>query len=411
MRITVYVLRFIRKCSRNLSFFDRIAVVIKDFPTSGELIISGSEVRQAKLVSGYLTQRAHFQREFDTLREGRELLNGHHLRSLYPQIRVGLLRVDGRLKHCSLSDDEKYPVILPVSCTLTDLVLKYCHHLSLHGGGQLTLALVRRMFWVIKGKLKVKTFIRNCISCKRFNAVKIYQLMGDLPAERVRPARPFLNSGVYYAGPFRLRTSRHRGYKSYKGYFVIFICMSTKAVHLEVVSSYDSEGFISAFRRFISRRGPCLNLFSDQGTNFVGADAELRLMHSAGSDFYRSTERSLSRGGTSWHFNPPVAPHFGGIWEAAMKSVKYHLKRVVGETILTYEEFSTLLCQVEACMNCRPLTPLSDDATESLVLTPAHFLIVESSLLITEPRITDEKVSPLQRWRRMQQITQSFWDC
>ena len=135
-------------------------------------------------------------------------------------------------------------------------------------------------------------------------------------------------------------------------------------MHLGVVSSYVSEGFITAFKRFVSRRGPCPQLFSDQGTNFVGADAELRLMHSAGSDFHYATGRSLSAIGTSWRFNLPGAPHFGGIWEAAVKSVKYRLKRIVGEAILTYEEFATFLCQVEACLNSRPsrlslMTPLN----------------------------------------------------
>ena len=215
--------------------------------------------------------------------------------------------------------------------------------------------------------------------------------MGDLPAKRVQPARPFANSGVDYGGPFLLKTSRHRGYQPYKGYFDIFVCLCTKTVHLEVVAGYDTTAFIAAFKRFVSRRDPYFSLLSDQSTNFVVADDELRRMHSAGSSFRFAITRDLERAGTVWSFNPPGTPHFGGIWEAVVRSTKFHLKRIVGEAIVTYEKFATLLCQIEACLNSRPLIPLTEDASASLVLTPAH--------------------SPLQRWKRMQQFTQRFWDC
>ena len=125
--------------------------------------------------------------------------------------------------------------------------------------------------------------------------------------------------------------------------------MSTKAVHVEAVTGYDTEAFIAAFSGFVSKRGPRAKLFSDQGMNFVGADAELRKMFKRGDELSRFVSRDISRNGTLWKFNPPAAPHFGGIWEAAVKSVKHHLKRVVGESKLTLEEMSTLLFRIEAC--------------------------------------------------------------
>ena len=235
--------------------------------------------------------------------------------------------------------------------------------------------------------------------------------MGDLPAKRVQPARPFAHSRVDYAGPFLLKTSRHRGYKSYKGFFVVFLCLCTKAVHLEVVTGYDSAAFIAAFRRFVSRRGPCLSLLSDQDTSFIGTDAKLRRMHSTGSSLNFSVTRDLELEGTVWSFNPLAAPHFGGIWEAAMISTKYHLKRIIGESILTYEKFATLLCQVEAFLNSRSLVSLSEVASDSVVLTQSRFLIGETPFLFAESRLTNEVIPPLQRWKRMQQFTQRFWDC
>ena len=125
----------------------------------------------------------------------------------------GLIRMGGRLKHSSLAEDEKYPIILPASSRFTDLIIPYCHHLTLRGGVQLSLAITRCLFWIIKGKLKVKVVIHACIQCKRFRAEKTLQLMGDLPNKRVQPSRPFSHSGVDYAGPFLRRTLRHSGHK------------------------------------------------------------------------------------------------------------------------------------------------------------------------------------------------------
>ena len=190
----------------------------------------------------------------------------------------------------------------------------------------------------------------------------------------------------------------------------MFVCFVTKAVHLEVVSGYDSPSFIAAFRRFTARRGHCAELWSDQAKNFIGADKDLRAMLKESSEFSLQTAESLTRLGTRWHFNPPAAAHFGGLWEAAVKSAKHHLKRVIGDHTLTFEELSTLLCQIEACLNSRPLWPLQDEPTDVLPLTPAHFLIGSPSYLLPEPRVTDENIPPLQRWRLLSQQLQSFWD-
>lgn len=410
-RISVYIFRFIRKILAKVSFQEKVASILLDFPLpSQEINIRPKELRQSKLVWSYLTQRSYFATERKILQEGRELPKSHAWKSLNPSLSGCLIRVGGRLRHAILEADEKFPLILPLDSAFTRLVVDHFHSSTLHGGAQLTLTNIRGQFWIVRGKIAVKKFIRSCIKCNRYQASKPYQLMGDLPRHRVEPARPFLHAGVDYAGPFLIRSSRMRGHKAYKGYIAIFVCMCTKAVHLELVSGYDSEAFIAAFSRFDARRGPCAKLFSDQGTTFVGADAELKSMFRKGTEFCRFVDRKLSEEGTQWHFNPPAAPHFGGIWEAAVKSVKHHLKRVVGETKLTFEEMYSLLCRVEACLNSRPLLPLTDDPTDLAVLTPAHFLIGNSSILFIEPRIVDEVVPPMKRWRRVTQMTQHLWD-
>ncbi|KMQ81863.1 hypothetical protein RF55_24938 [Lasius niger] len=156
--------------------------------------------------------------------------------------------------------------------------------------------------------------------------------MGSLPRARVTPSRPFQYTGVNFAGPIWLRTFKSRSHKAYKAYVSVFVCFSSQAVHLDVVSDYSSDAFLAAFRRFIARRGVCQAIYSDCGINFVGADSQLKaLFREVSNDTQRIIGR-LADDGIRWHFNPPAAPHFGGLWEAAVKALKHHLQRVIGET-------------------------------------------------------------------------------
>lgn len=169
-----------------------------------------------------------------------------------------------------------------------------------------------------------------------------------------------------------------------------------------------TEAFLAAFRRFVSRRGLCSTLYSDRGTNFVGADPKLREL------FGRATRNcqiadALANEGVQWRFNPPAAPHFGGIWEAAVKSTKHHLQRVMGDSTLTFEEMTMFLTQVEACLNSRPLTALSDDPGDLSALTPGHFLIGAPLNAISEPSLADGPTRRLTRWQLVQQMRDHFW--
>lgn len=136
--------------------------------------------------------------------------------------------------------------------------------------------------------------------------------MGQLPSYRLTPTQAFLNTSVDYAGPLSLKSWKGRGHKSYKGWLVIFVCMATSAIHLEIVSDYMADGFISAYRRFIARRGIYESLFSDCGINFIGADKELKKLFTAETKESKELAHLLLDDGTQWPFNPPGAPHFGG---------------------------------------------------------------------------------------------------
>ena len=232
--------------------------------------------------------------------------------------------------------------------------------------------------------------------------------MAPLPAARVNPSPPFTHVGIDYAGPIKIKTSFGRGHKSIKGYIVVFICLCTKAVHLEAVTSYDTSNFLNAFKRFVSRRGLCSHIYSDCGTNFVGADAQLKSMFSKGSDNSNKIFDDLAKKGIQWHFNPPAAPHCGGLWEAAVNSSKFHLKRVIGDTCLSYEKISTLLSMIEACLNSRPSPPLTDDISDFRVLTPAHFLIGRT--MTSLPDSSSQNLNPTlsTRWKLLIKMRDDF---
>ncbi|GFT19624.1 integrase catalytic domain-containing protein [Trichonephila clavipes] len=237
------------------------------------------------------------------------------------------------------------------------------------------------------------------------------QRMGDLPEDRVTLKRPFYCCGIDYAGAVSVLKYRGRGAKTTKGYIVIFVCFATKALHLELVSDYTSETFIAAIKRFCSRRSTPKHIHSDNSTNFIGAKRKLGELF---KHLYKITNEEkvcyfLSQQEIEWHTIPPLSPHFGGLWEACVKSVKFHLKRVVGSINLTFEEFYTLLTQIEAVLNSRPLVRLVDNDIDSLnVLTPSHFLVGEE--IIGPPETVEESKLTLKgRWDIVQKLKLNFW--
>lgn len=189
------------------------------------------------------------------------------------------------------------------------------------------------------------------------------------------------------------------------------ICFFVKAVHLELVSDLTSDAFIAALRRFIARRGKPSLIRSDNGTNFVGANTELKQLAEFLED--QKVQNIISKFCTSqriqWKFIPQHSPHFGGLWEASVKSMKHHLKRVTMNVKLTFEECSTVLAQIEACLNSRPLVAMScnDDGIEAL--TPAHFLIGRSLESLPDPSFSYRALSLLRRWHLCRNLVRHFW--
>jgi len=317
------------------------------------------------------------------------------------------LRLGGRLRHSFLSYDERFPLNLPRN-HVSELIVDQTHHRSLHGGPQLTLRLLRQNYWILGARSLVKSRINRCVTCVRERAVTASQIMGDLPPPRVNPSPPFSHCGVDYAGQFKIIPYVGRGQKGRKYYVAFFICLATSAVHLEYVDDCATSGFVAAFRRFVSRRGLPTDVYSDNGTNFQGADNELRRAFiSTIKNSELTTKLAMDR--IRWHFIPASAPHFGGLWEAGVKSFKHHLKRVVGSHTLSQLEFSMLLCEIEACLNSRPLAPLHDDPETFDALTPGYFLIGRSLLSVPEPSLLDINENRLSRWQMVHAMREHVW--
>ncbi|XP_070169361.1 uncharacterized protein [Polyergus mexicanus] len=370
--------------------------------------LSAAELKEASLFWLRYVQQRHFPSKIQALNDNCLLPRSSSLLSLYPFLgKDKLIRLGGRIDNSSLSYDERHPIILPKH-RISDLLIAQAHKASLHGGTQLMLRILRQNYWIISARTSVKSLIRSCVKCVRERARTSQQLMGNLPQPRVTPSAPFSHTGVDYAGPMNIIPSVGRGQRSKKYYVAVFICLSTKAVHLEYVDDYATNGFLSAFRRFASRRGLPSDMYSDNGTNFQGADRELN------TTFQRlvadpQIQDAIANDNVKWHFIPPSAPHFGGLWEAGVKGLKFLLKRAIGSRTLSQIEFATLLCQIEACLNSRPISALHDDPNDFSALTPGHFLVGRPLVSPPEESVLDIDSNRLSRWQQVRAILEQIW--
>jgi len=370
--------------------------------------LSAVEITEAKKTWIKIAQQEEFQSELNCLYQNKLLPRRSKLITLSPFIDEGIIRVGGRLQHSHLSSNQRHPAILPKGHKVTDLIFHEYHLRFLHAGPQNLLARIRQEYWPLDARNTARRIVFNCETCYRAKPISFQPIMGRLPQLRVTQARPFAVAGVDFAGPIYLH-SGPRNRTVTKAYIAVFICFSTKAVHLETVGSLSAQSFLAALRRFFSRRGQSAHIYSDNGTNFIGARSELRRYYQEKCNTNKTVPEMLAAEEIQWHFNPPSAPHMGGIWEAAVRSTKHHLTRIVKSQRLNMEEMSTLLCQIEACLNSRPLTPQSSDPESFAVLTPAHFLVGGCLTLPPEVQHPEKPINLLKKWQMVQGMMQVFW--
>ncbi|XP_022835967.1 uncharacterized protein LOC111363382 [Spodoptera litura] len=402
----------IDRISRILAWSKRFAEASRKQRSSECSELTLKEINRAMCTIIKSVQIYYFENEILSLDKGGKLPTKSNILKLNPFLDSnGVLRVGGRLKHSNLPEESKHPILIPGEGRLTQLIIEKAHQQTLHGGARLTLAYTRNNYWIISGNRTVKKALRQCIRCRRYATSRTEQLMGNLPKERITPSRPFSHTGIDFTGHVDVKINKGRGIKTCKGYIAIFICMCTKAVHIELVSDLSTPTFIAALKRMCARRGTPNHIYSDNGTNFVGAakilKEEFQLFKTMLSPEFFKEINNLQ---IEWHFNAPSWPSAGGLWEAAVRSMKAHLKRVIGQQKLTYEEFSTLLSQIEACMNSRPLSPLSEDVEDLDYLTPGHFLTGSPTLTLPLNDPEDTKVDIRNHWKLIELMRRQYWD-
>ncbi|XP_055522695.1 uncharacterized protein LOC129716876 [Wyeomyia smithii] len=369
------------------------------------------EHEQALKFLTHLAQRESFPAEISTLSKKNSISPSSSLSKLNPILVDGILCVGGRLAKAPVSENRKHPMILSHHHPLARLVLQHYHSKHFHCGQQLLVSTVRERFWITRIRSLANSVIHECVRCFRSKPKVLEQLMADLPSERVSPAPPFLRVSVDYCGPFLIKYPVRRSVAT-KQFVAIFVCLVTKAVHLELASDLSSEAFMAALKRFVARRGKPALIMCDKATNFVGAKRQLDELRQLFIEqtFQNSVTCGANEEGIEFRFIPARSPNFGGLWEAAVKSFKGHFKRAIGERILQYDEMTTVLSQIEAILNSRPLTPISNDPTDFDALTPGHFLIQRPLTAIPEPSLETVQTNRLSMWQQAQDYVRQVWN-
>ncbi|XP_070854244.1 uncharacterized protein [Drosophila suzukii] len=281
----------------------------------------------------------------------------------------------------------------------------------MHAWPKALIGILGLQIWIVNSRRLVSKVLRNCIHCYDYKPHLLDQIMGSLPADRLSLTKPFAVTGVDLCGPF-LTSYRIRGKAPYKTYMAVFVCFATKAVHVELVSDLSTNTFILCLKRFIGRRSLPNRIFCDNATNFFGTRTQLEefKMQLFSQQALKDLQMFTSSNGVEFSFIPPRAPHFGGLWEAAVKSMKLLLVKNTGHSHLTYEELQTVAVDAEAVVNSRPLAPLSEDPNDGEALTPSHFLVGTSLKALPEPSLEECNLSHLTRWQRVTHIKQQFWE-
>ncbi|XP_064624649.1 uncharacterized protein LOC135486077 [Lineus longissimus] len=363
--------------------------------------ITAKEYEQSFQLWVEVAQRDAYGKELQFLEDGKPLGSDSDLFSLMPFLdrKLKCLRVGGRVGKAPVPDGSKHQIILPADHHITRLIADKVHKELRHGGQEHIIAELRQSYWPVKARLVAKQAIRRCFYCYMRKVRTRIPRMADLPLCRLDvTSGVFRHVGVDYWGPMLVKVRR----STIKRWGCLFTCLVTRAVHLELADSLETDDFLLCLRSFIGRRGHPVDLYSDNGTNFCGASSELAkcLQDLDQIQIYGF----LSPQSIVWHFNPPSAPHFGGAWERIVSSVKKALSATLKNTLDSDTVLRTALIEVEAVLNSRPLTHNSPDPEDFEPLTPNHFILGRSDNKLPPAACADKEVNSRRRWRRCQVI-------
>ena len=268
-----------------------------------------------------------------------------------------------------------------------------------HAEPSTMMALLAESYFIPVAKKLCKSISRSCVTCQKVILKTTTQLMGQLPAICTNPTPPFQSRGVDFAGPLICRQGGQRRPTKVKSYACLFICFSTEAVHIELVSELTSEAFLATFCWFTARQGFPSDVYFDYGLNFIRANKELaEAFQLIVSELTRlKLHHICSRHRTTWHFASKRARYFGCLWESQMKLMKKLLRKNIGPCVLTFEQLSTILSAAEATLNSHPLLAMDSTSPDGVTaITPRHFL-VGCPLLAPPLKVDHHSALPLLR--------------
>ena len=299
-----------------------------------------------------------------------------------------MIRVGGRLANSPYKIGQKFPVFIPRKSPITEILIRKAHEKNFDGGPQLKLYTRRRTIWIPGGLSVLKGVLYRCKPYTRFNA-KIVTASDGRSTSRT-------SSTSRRCGPFYTKNGTRTLLRTY---VAIFICFSTKAVHIEPVKSLTKDDCLAAIKRSVSRRGIPKKIYSDNSTTFIGTKGELEFRQALATRKFEDLISTFGKNIT-WLTIPPRTPNFGGLWEAAVKSLKRHMYRSIGRTQLFFEDFTKLSTQSEAILNARPINSVSNDDNDASVLTPGHFLTGRPITALPESKTTGKETISLTRQKR-----------
>ncbi|XP_065658842.1 uncharacterized protein LOC136083375 [Hydra vulgaris] len=333
---TAYVFRFI----------NNLVKTIKKLPLNKQVFLTTDEYKYA--LNEWIKDEQRIlqnDRRFNKLRSSLKLFDDEDK----------LLRLRGRFENSNFT--AKHPLILRgKESWFTILLIRNCHEKVLHHGIESTLNKVRSQFWIIKGRSTIKSIIRQCVICKKFQGRTLLPPSSpNLPDFRVNNLYSFQSTGLDYAGPLFIKTIIKDVFC--KVYVLLLTCASSRAIHLELTPDMKVPTFIRAFKRFAARIGYPELIISDNFKTFKSKEVKIY----------------MTKNDVKQKFILPASPWWGGFYERLVRSVKITLKKTIGKALLSYEELETILCKIESVINSRPLYYRSEDDTHK-ALTPYHLM-------------------------------------
>ncbi|XP_065089401.1 uncharacterized protein LOC135710680 [Ochlerotatus camptorhynchus] len=402
LRATAFLLRCVNNCRSK----------INGDPVELNPILSQRELKNAEEFLWRAVQMEAYPDEIIVLGRQQQQSSAARLEKTSPLHKLspfvdetGVIKQEGRIGAANYASyDARFPIVLPRNHYVTGLVLDWYHRKYAHCNVETIVNEVRQKFHISNLRTAVRKQIRKCNWCIVYKATPRAPRMAPLPEARMSSyVRPFSFTGVDYCGPFYIRIGR----SSVKRWVALFVCQTVRAIHLEVASSLSSESCKMAVRRFIARRGAPQQIFSDQGTNFHGARKELK-QEIAGIN--QKLADTFTNCNTQWILNPPAAPHMGGSWERLVRSVKIGLNTLSTSRNPDEETFGTVLVEVEAIVNSRPLTHVPLDLEDDEALTPNHFLMLSSSGVVQPTKSPVDTGAVLKtNWGHAQSLLDLCW--